>query len=383
MKFNFFIRCICLIFLFTTFTVQADSRVPFSNAEHTKNLEVEEQRLWYESQSFQKAIRKGGQLYQSDALEVYVQSVMDRLYPEFKGIIKVHVVKSPILNAFAIPDGHIYMHTGLLSRFDNEAQLATVLAHEGAHFIYRHGYYNQQSLKNTTGFATLTAVIGIPVVGLIGNVLAVSSIYGYSRDLETEADNIGFQRLKDAGYDLNEAYKVFEHLAAEVKLSEVKESVFYSTHPKLQDRIENFTTLAKQHEVSGDKHAEIYAKKVAELRLEELESELSYGRYKHVIALLSNEQAFSRYPPQVHYYLAEAYRKRNDEGDALKAMEQADKAIQLLPDFAPSYRTKGMLLMSKNQNKEAQLVFEKYLVLLPQAKDKTYIEAYLQKINTQ
>lgn len=361
----------------------AETRQPYADANSLQKLEVDEQRLWSSSNDFEKAIRKGGQIYASPELDTYLQSVMDKLYPEFAGHIKVHVVNSPVLNAFAIPNGHIYMHTGLLSRFDNEAQLATVLAHEGAHFVYRHGYFNQQSVKGSSAFATITAVIGVPIVGLIGNIIATSSIYGYSRELETEADNMGFNRLVKAGYDPSEAHKVFEHLAKEVKLSEAQESFFYSTHPKLKDRVDNFTKLAALHPNTGVMNESEYAAKINKLRMESLEQELSFGRYKHVIALLSDEGVLKRYPATVHYYLGEAHRKRNEQNDADIAMREFDRTIELNADFAPVYRAKGLLLMGQSKNEQAVSQFRRYLELAPEASDKSYVNGYLETLAKQ
>jgi beta-barrel assembly-enhancing protease len=361
----------------------AESRLPYSDASSLQKLESDEQRLWSASTDFEKAIRKGGQIYASPELEAYLQGIMDKLYPEFAGLIKVHVVNSPVLNAFAIPNGHIYMHTGLLARFDNEAQLATVLAHEGAHFVYRHGYFNQQSIKGSSAFATITAVIGIPIVGLIGNILATSSIYGYSRELEAEADNMGFKRLVQAGYDPHEAHKVFEHLAREVKLSEAQEGFFYSTHPKLKDRVDNFTKLAAQESNTGVMNEAEYAAKVNQLRIEVLEQEFSFGRYKHVIALLSDENVLKRYPPTVHYYLGEAHRKRNEKDDIDIALREFDRAIELNSDFAPVYRSRGLLLMSQSKREQAASEFKRYLELVPEASDKSYVNSYLETLAKQ
>lgn len=361
----------------------AESRLPYSDASSLQKLESDEQRLWSASTDFEKAIRKGGQIYASPELETYLQGIMDKLYPEFAGLIKVHVVNSPVLNAFAIPNGHIYMHTGLLARFDNEAQLATVLAHEGAHFVYRHGYFNQQSIKGSSAFATITAVIGIPIVGLIGNILATSSIYGYSRELEAEADNMGFKRLVQAGYDPHEAHKVFEHLAREVKLSEAQEGFFYSTHPKLKDRVDNFTKLAAQESNTGVMNEAEYAAKVNQLRIEVLEQEFSFGRYKHVIALLSDENVLKRYPPTVHYYLGEAHRKRNEKDDIDIALREFDRAIELNSDFAPVYRSRGLLLMSQSKREQAASEFKRYLELVPEASDKSYVNSYLETLAKQ
>ena len=73
-------------------------------------------------------------------------------------------MKSPQLNAFALPNGRIYINQGLLARFQNEAQLATVMAHEGTHFTNRHGYQNTESLKDNSAFATFGAMLGVPIL---------------------------------------------------------------------------------------------------------------------------------------------------------------------------------------------------------------------------
>ena len=62
------------------------------------------------------------------------------IYPD----IRVRIVDSPSLNAFALPNGSIYINTGMLTRLDNEAQLATVLAHEGVHFTHKHSWQQRR-----------------------------------------------------------------------------------------------------------------------------------------------------------------------------------------------------------------------------------------------
>jgi hypothetical protein len=116
---------------------------------------------------------------------------MDRLYPEFKGKIQVHLYDSTQLNAFALPNGSVYFNIGLLARIANEAQLAAVLGHEAAHFIEKHSFRERVSAKNASAFA----VSGIPFASLA----AVSSISGFSRDLEREADMKGYARLVKGG----------------------------------------------------------------------------------------------------------------------------------------------------------------------------------------
>lgn len=373
-------RLLLLLLSLGAMHAYATERIPYSDAGVLQTLNEDEKRVWSASVDFEHAIDKSGQIYPSTQIEQYMQKIMDKLYPEFIGVIKVRAINSPQLNAFAIPNGNIYMNTGLLVRCENEAQLATVLAHEGAHFVYRHGYYQQQSVKNASGFATITAVLGVPIVGLVGGLIANNAVYGYSRELETEADNMGFQRLVKAGYDVSEASRVFEHLAQEVKLSDVEEKSFYATHPKLKDRIENFTKLASKVGTQGEKNEQVFSDVVSKARQDDLDAELSFGRYKHLIAMLQNPKTQQHYDLTWTYYLGEAYRKRNEKDDADFAMRYLNQAIQLMPDFAPSYRAKGLLLMQQAKNNDAEEMLKKYLELSPKAPDRSYVESYLETL---
>jgi predicted Zn-dependent protease len=174
----------------------------FTSGSAAKPATEEEARTWSEAKDLRHIIVQSGLVYKDPALTAYVQHVVDRLYPEFKGSMRVTLLKSPDLNAFAVPDGDIYVNVGLLARFENEAQLATVLAHEGTHFTNRHGYLSEENLKNDAAFATFGALLGVPI---LPQLIAVSSMFGYSRELETEADQVGYQRLLQAGYDVREA----------------------------------------------------------------------------------------------------------------------------------------------------------------------------------
>ena len=111
----------------------------FKDASDTSNIQESEGRLWHEARSYDATIERSGQIYEDPRATAYLQGVMDRLYPEFKGKIHVHLYDSTQLNAFALPNGSVYFNIGLLA--DRErAQLAAVLGHEAAHFIEKHSF---------------------------------------------------------------------------------------------------------------------------------------------------------------------------------------------------------------------------------------------------
>jgi predicted Zn-dependent protease len=362
-----------------TTTVLAESVAPYADGEGAKPLSEEEQRVWSQAKDLDAMIRRSGIVYEDAALAAYAQGVMQRLFPEFGDHIRLTLLKSPHLNAFAVPDGNIYVNVGLMARFQNEAQLATVLAHEGSHFTHRHGYRSQNSIKNNSAVATFGSMMG--VVGLLPAMLAASSVFGFSRELETEADQAGFQRLDRAGYDGREAPRAFEHLMAEVKALDSKEPFFFATHPKLKDRFDNLSRLAAHASggQDGTSHAD-YSRRMQKVRMDTLQNELSMGRSKSALIVLEKPENLAMLPPEAPYLLGEAYRLRGDAGDLDRAEAAYRKATGAAPEFAPSYRALGFVSLKRNQLDEARRFFIRYLDMAPEAGDRKYVESYLKMI---
>lgn len=351
---------------------------PFSEGADAAQISPEESRLWVQSRDADTQLRKSGALYPDAELQAYVQSVMDRLYPEFRGTLEVRLVKTPVLNAFALPNGSIYVHLGMLARMENEAQLATVLAHEGAHFVHKHGLKQRRTIKGASAFAMGMAVAGVPI---IGDVIAMSSIYGFSRELEREADEVAFRRLKTGGYATGEAAKTFELLLEEVKALELDEPYFFSSHPKLQRRIDNFRELAGPAPPGGRVGTAEYAERVRRARIDSLEADLAMDRYQSVILLLEQDRRRAHYPAYVDYYLGEAYRRRGEDGDAARAAQAYQRTIAADPTFAPSYRALGAHQMKRGQHAQAKSNFAQFLKLAPDHPRAGYVRHYLETLD--
>ena len=100
----------------------ADDISPWTGTVDAAGLAREEMNLWAESEEFDKALARAGKVRNDPALNAYLQGIMDKLYPEFNGKLRVRALDAPHLNAFAMPNGSIYINTGLLARLQNEAQ---------------------------------------------------------------------------------------------------------------------------------------------------------------------------------------------------------------------------------------------------------------------
>ena len=354
-----------------------EASTPFERTMDIAELSPEEARLWHLSEEADRALRKSGSLLGDKAVDAYLQGVLDRLYPEFHGNLRIRAVRDPSLNAFALPNGSLYIHTGLIARLQNEAQLAAVLSHEGAHFVGRHGYRHSSAARSATAAMTVIQILGVPIVG---EVIALSSISGYSKEHEGEADDIGFQRLVKAGYDPREGARIFEYLMAEVKAADIQEPFFFSSHPKLAERLENYTRLAALRPAGGETGGQRFMDTTGPLRVQALEADLSAGRYRSVILILEDPQRRHGYPLYVDYYLGEAYRLRDGEGDRANAEQSYLKAALVAPGFAPTDRGLGLLYMKAGDPVRARRHFEQYLAKAPAARDRAFIELYLDQM---
>jgi predicted Zn-dependent protease len=347
--------------------------LPWTAAVDATELATEEKNLWQEAGDFDRALHRAGKVNTDAALTAYLQGIMDRLYPEFKGRFALHLLNAPHLNAFALPNGSIYVNAGLVARFENEAQLATVLAHEGAHFTHRHSLQQAERARNAAAFALVVGMLGVPMVG---DLVALSSMFGFSREHEREADEVGYLRLRVAGYSTRESIRTFEHLQAEIRAAEIKEPFFFASHPRLQERIDNFRALVKDED-SGDIGRESFLAHTSALRLAALETDLAAYRYKQIILLLESGERKPEYPAEAAYYLAEAYRLRGDAGDAERAERELEHVLLNAPRFAPAYRALGLLHHRRGNAERAALLLRRYLELAPTAADRGHVDHVL------
>jgi predicted Zn-dependent protease len=352
---------------------------PFRSLADVGGIDEYEQRVWSSGEEFDRLIAKTDLLDDNPELVGYLQAVLDRLFPHLKGTMRVRVIKSPMLNAFALPNGSIYMNQGLLARFDNEAQLAAVLAHEGSHFTHRHSFRMQERAKTLSLIHLATNMLRIPYPWA-RDLLLQSSMFGYSREMETEADSAGFERLKQAGYDLHESPKVFAHLLQELRLSDIKEPFFFATHPKLQDRIDNYSSLIKNEPAGGTVLRQDYARLMESTRLANLDADLELHRPMSVLAELDFGARTHDYPPRVYYYLGEAYRMRAQPWDEELAEAAYLRSLKEAPSFTPPHYGLGVIYLKRGALEEARKHFQALLSNPAKNPQRAFAEQYIKQI---
>ena len=185
-------------------------------------------------------IRQQYQVVQNQELQDYVRRIGERLAasPEARNSgfpFSFTLVNDKSINAFALPGGPTFVHTGLILAADNEAQVAGVLAHEISHVILRHGT-NQASKANLLQIPALLAGVatGSNLLAQLTQLGATGFLLKFSRTAESEADALGSRMMNDAGYNPIEMARFFEKLQAE---GGSRAPEFLSDHPNPGNRV--------------------------------------------------------------------------------------------------------------------------------------------------
>lgn len=181
-------------------------------------------------------------LLNNKRVDDYLQRLGTRLAahaPGYKFPYRYRCVNSGQINAFALPGGAVYINRGTIENADNEAQLASVMAHETSHVALRHGT-NQatEAYAAQAGIGIIGALFGgnrsaSILTQLVGGVGVPIVFLKMSRTDESQADIVGTQILHDAGYDPQAMADFFAKLA---KLPQPPE--FFSDHPSPAHRVE-------------------------------------------------------------------------------------------------------------------------------------------------
>ena len=380
---------------------------------------ADERQLWSDAVQEEEKLAKLGKGWDDPLLDEYLSSVAAKLVPEEARqagapAVRIVVLKDPTLNAFAMPNGKVYVHTGLLSRLQNESQLAMILGHELTHVTNRHALKFNRDARNKQIFFTMAgiaAALGVAAgqpprqgyyvsaevlrtpsntfLGLGLQLAFIAAVHGFGRDLEREADRESLERMVAAGYDPREAPRVFELLRDDHGDGGRLEDFFFGNHPKLDERIANTRELLRTHPPppAGGlaANAENFALRTRTVVRENAALDIRAGRFGLARAQLDRALRLAPADPTTHLYVGDLYRlqaqrAKNPADEPLllgQAREAYERAVQLDATFPDPFRQLGLLYYQSKDPEKAMAAFRAYLGLKPDAPDARRIKEYL------
>jgi predicted Zn-dependent protease len=374
------------LFFVSLWCAACASRLPPLNASgQSFTPAADEALLWEQAAREHRKLSSSLGIHRDPILDDYLMDLVHRLLPpgtrEAGVSPSVHVLINPSLNAFAYPSGAIYVHSGLVARLENEAQLATVLAHEISHVVQRHTirHLRQERSKDlwkriavvTTPLVLgpLLAPVGITVSGTnpaillhrpsVEHLLAdqaldsslelatrrtpqsrfdptttlftrtqprfalLASVHGYQPALIEEADRFAVEALARAGYDPQEADRTLTRLHAAAIAQATQEPYWWGRANVYDGRVRALraTIAARPAVTSGDVRrangAEIFRQRARLLLRENAMAELKLGRSDEAIAQLHRALEVYANDPVAHYYLGRVYTAKASDADEL------------------------------------------------------------------
>lgn len=356
----------------------------------TKPRHTAEKGLWTVSEMFEYAIAISGRRVDDATLHDYLQEMSCHVAGPYCPSIRTYPIVAPDFNATMSPNGFMQVWTGLLLRVENESQLAAVLGHEVMHYVERHSLERLETTRRTANL-TLAAQVGLMLGGLgavnsgpvsihlgdVTNLVAGGYLASYSREHEEQSDREGLKLVSAAGFAPGEAAKVWRNLVAEQEECKLpRPAALLASHPASTDRMAYLERLAAGLP-AGDIREQRYLDLILPRRGDWIRHEIAQRRFCRVRVVLERLLEQGANPGELHYFLGEVYRLRNEPDDLQKAIESYRKAVSLPGAPPQAHRELGLVLHRANRPEEARDAFRGYLQAAPGAEDTAMVQRYL------
>ena len=201
-----------------------------------------------------------GGSYENARLQATIEKMVKRLVAASERpdlTYKVTILNSPAINAFALPNGHLYVTRGLIALANDKAELASVLAHEMGHVIARHAAIREDQARQAALISHVVSdVLSDPQMGALALAKSKLTLAAFSRAQEFEADGIGVGISARAGFDPFGAARFLSDMQRNADLkpagsAETRAPDFLTTHPATPERVKNALANARQFSGPG------------------------------------------------------------------------------------------------------------------------------------
>ncbi len=349
-------------------------------------------------------IRAEPSYYDDPELTDYLNNLGYRLVAASPGnriSFQFFVLRDRTLNAFALPGGFIGVHTGLIEAAQNESELAGVLGHEIAHVTQHH--LARMIENQNQGIIPSLAALAVAILAARSNpqvaTAAIATVQAtsiqkqlnFSRDNEREADRIGMQIMRNAGFDPRAMATFFEHLQNHSRLYENNAPAYLLTHPLTSERIADMQNRANNLPVkqvadslefqlirakllAGEGRPEAAVKRFSEAIRDVRYNSLAAERFGLAVALLRTRQ-FDRADLELDKLKQSGIRSpliamlgarlKQDAGDLDAALIRYKNGRERFPGYRPLLYADANAMLQAGKTDTALALVTNHLTLYP------------------
>ena len=348
----------------------------------------DESELWYAMERAETELKRSPLLVRDPALNDYIRGVACKVADDHCRDLRVYVMDVPQFNASMAPNGMMLFWTGALLRIRNEAELAFILGHETGHFTAQHSLRQWRRMKDAgawlSAFQMVAYGAGAGGIAQLGMLAGYAAIFKYSRDMEREADKLGFDGVVANGWAPAAGADLWARMWREEQTRKYDRPMpVFSTHPASQERLNDIKAEAAGiPNPPTDLGRDRYRAAVRPLLPKLLDEELGNRRYAGSILVIGELLADS--PPEdqglLTFYLGEAYRRRGLGDDKAKAATYYAQAVALPGAPAAAWREHGFVQRSAGDAAGARTSLQRYLQDAPNAEDRAFVQRELEKL---
>jgi predicted Zn-dependent protease len=363
--------------------------------------EPDEQELWSQAEREAATLARTGKFWDDPRVEQYLSGIIARLAPpgmraEGAPAVRISILRNPRVSAFALPNGRLYFHTGLLARLESEAQVATILSRALVHVSQRHALRRQRESRD--GPALASAVEAPPATSAWrarGLQLALRvAVEGFGRRIEHEADGESMEGLLRGGYDPREAPEAWGRLRRDVPTDTGEmERFLHEDRRWLDRRLAGARAWLRARSATLDmsgliRHGEDFRSTMLPVARENAALEMRAGRFEaaraqldRVLSAAPGDAAAHLYDGDLHRLRAQRARQLDEERVLLDRAHRAyERAAAVDPGYAEPFRQLGLLHYQRGDVRGAGDALRTYLRMRPEAPDARRIREYLAEI---
>ncbi len=322
--------------------------------------ERDEATLWAKAQKDLERYLESEDRFEDPSVEAYLADLLGRLAPRLAAggpELRVLVIPELEQNAFALPGGTLVVTLPLLVGFENEAQLAFILAHEIVHVTRRHSLLSARYDAMTDSHVERMRL---------------------SRRSEAEADRVASELLRGAGYDPRQAIPAL-HILHAANPRDPESVRAWSSHEDLPYRIAELeASLARLGSAAAERHTERFQRAMDACRLRGAVLDLEARRFGQALSLVNRH--IGRLPRSGPAYTLRARIRREmspSERFSAAILEDLERGVEYAPEDPETLRALGLFLRDTGERERSKALLRRYLAADPEAFDRKIVERYV------